>query len=112
MSKIDESIKKRFFEAIKSVKDTCQFDFIIVDRVDKLKQLEYDDWYKKVVQNSYGIWIGSGVADQNLIKTNIGFKKNNNEISSQYGIVVKNMKVSLVKLLSDGNIITNDDMEG
>ena len=65
--------------------------------------MEYDDWYKGTVQNSYGIWIGNGIADQNLIKTNIGFKKNNNEIPEDYGIVVKNTKTYLVKLISDGN---------
>ena len=98
--RIDESLKKQFFDLLKTIKETCQFTYIIVDRVDNLKKLEYDEWYKKVIQNNYGIWIGSGIADQTLIKTNIGFKKINNEIPDGFGVVVKNTKTNLVKLIS------------
>ena len=100
LMRTDESIKKQFFELLKNVKELKQFIFVIADRVDNLKKLEYEEWYKKVISNNYGIWVGNGIADQTLIKTNIGFKKNNNEISSGYGIVVKNTKTSLVKLIS------------
>ena len=73
----------------------------MVDYVDNLKKLEYDEWYKRVVQNNYGILIGNGVADQTLIKTNSGFKKINNEIPNGFGIVIKNTKTNLVKLITD-----------
>ena len=111
MVRINDEIKKRFFELLKSVKDIEQFTYIFVDRVDNLKKLEYDEWYKKVIQNNYGIWIGNGVADQNLIKTNIGFKKVNNEIPNGYGIVIKNTKTSLVKLISVNGIDEKSDGE-
>lgn len=104
--RITEENKKRFLDCLVKVKDLGQFDFVIVDRVDNLKKMEYDSWYKTIVQNNYGIWIGNGVADQSLIKTNIGFKKTNNEIPVGYGVIVKNAKTSLV------NLITKDVTEG
>ena len=106
IARLNEEIKKRFLDDLAKVKDTNQFDFIIVDRVDNLKKLEYDEWYKKVIQNNYGIWLGNGIADQTLIKTNIGFKKDNNEIPFGFGIVVRNSKTSLVKLITDTNYET------
>lgn len=109
LSRITDDVKRRFLEAIKNVKDIGQFVYIIADRVDNFKKLEYDEWYKKVIQNNYGIWIGNGVADQTLIKTNIGFKKTNNEVSIGYGIIIKNTKTSLVKLVSDGDNSKVDD---
>ncbi len=109
LSRINETVKKRYFEALKNVKELGQFCFIYVDRIDNFKKLEYDEWYKKVIQNNYGIWIGNGVADQSLIKTNIGFKKTNNEISDGFGIIIKNTKTNLVKLVSDGENIKVDD---
>ena len=109
LSRISEDVKKRYLEALKNVKDICQFCYIYVDRIDNFKKLEYDEWYKKVIQNNYGIWIGNGVADQTLIKTNIGFKKTNNEISSGYGIIIKNSKTDLVKLVNDGENSKVDD---
>lgn len=109
LSRINDDVKKRYLEALKNVKELCQFVYIYVDRVDNLKKLEYDEWYKKVIQNNNGIWIGNGVADQTLIKTNIGFKKTNNEISNGYGIVIKNTKTGLIKLVSDGENSKVDD---
>ena len=94
-------------------KDIKLFDFVLVDRVDNLKKYEYENWYKTTVSNNYGIWIGNGVADQSLIKTNIGFKKNNNEVPKGYGIVIKNTKTSLVNMVisnNDEDIISEEDI--
>ena len=107
--RITDDVKKRFIECLKNVKDIGKFSNIIVDRVDNLKKLEYDEWYKRVVQNNYGIWVGNGIADQTLIKTNIGFKKINNEIPVGFGIVVKNTKTNLVKLITDEETISKVD---
>ena len=104
--KISPDDKKEFLSALEKCKNLGIFNFIIIDTVDNLKKMEYDSWYKSIVQSNYGIWIGNGVADQNLIKTNIGFKKTNNEIPVGYGIIVKNSKTSLVNLI-EKDINTN-----
>ena len=110
ISRVNEIVKKRFLDTLKNCKELGQFTYIFVDRVDNLKKLEYDEWYKRVVQNNYGIWIGNGVADQTLIKTNIGFKKVNNEIPNGFGIVIKNTKSDLVKLIIDEyNLVKGED---
>ena len=106
---LSDDLKKRFFDIMIKCKDLKTFDFIIVDKVDDIKKYEYESWYKETIQNSYGIWLGSGVADQNLIKTNIGFKKNNNEITEGYGIVIKNSKTSLVNMIVKDKIETTND---
>ena len=112
IQRVSDDLKRRFFECVKNCKESSNFMYIIVDRVDNLKKLEYDEWYKRVVQNNNGIWIGNGVADQNLIKTNIGFKKINNEIPEGFGVIVKNTKTNLVKLISDGEKTSKvDDLE-
>ena len=97
--KISPDDKKELLSALEKGKNLGIFNFIIVDTVDNLKKMEYDSWYKSIVQSNYGIWIGNGIADQTLIKTNIGFKKVNNEIPDGYGIIVKNSKTDLVNLI-------------
>ena len=110
LARVNDEVKNRYLECLKNAKELEQFEFVFVDTADNLKKFEYEDWYKRVVQNNYGIWIGNGVADQSLIKTNIGFKKNNNEIPSGFGMVIKNSKASLVKLITDGkNTSSGDD---
>ena len=111
LSLLSDDAKKRFFDLISKCKDLKTFDFIIVDRVEDLKKYEYESWYKDTVQNNYGIWLGNGVADQNLIKTNIGFKKDNNEIIDGYGIVVKNTKTNLVNMIIKDNNKDNNSKE-
>ena len=104
--KINPDNKTRLLEVLEKCKSINKFDFIISDQANNLKKYEYDSWYKNSVANSYGIWIGNGVADQNIIKTNIGFKKNNNEVSEGYGIVIKNNKTNLVNMVQEkGDIL-------
>ena len=110
LSRITDEVKKRYFDNLIKAKELGQFEFVFVDTSDNFKKFEYEDWYKKVIQNNYGIWIGNGVADQTLIKTNIGFKKVNNEIPSGFGIVIKNSKTSLVKLITNGKKNNGDDL--
>ena len=98
--KLSQENKNRFLDLMEKAKNLGTFDIIIVDQVDNLKKLEYDSWYKGIIQNSYGIWIGNGIADQSLIRTNIGFKKSNNEVPDKYGIVIKNTKTSLVNMIN------------
>ena len=99
--KVSPDVKTNFLELLEKIKDMQTFDFIFVDQVDSFKKMEYDKWYKTVVDNDYGIWVGNGIADQSLIKTNIGFKKTNNEVPSGYGLVVRNTKTYLTNLVSD-----------
>ena len=99
--KISPENKDRFFDFLEKIKDMQMFDFVLLDQVDNFKKLEYDKWYKTVVDNNYGIWVGNGVADQSVIKTNIGFKKTNNEVSGGYGLVIRKMKPNLVNLIKD-----------
>ena len=99
--KISQETKENFFNMLEKIKDLQTFDFILTDQVDNFKKIEYDKWYKTVVDNNYGIWVGSGIADQTVIKTNIGFKKTNNEVPKGYGLVVRNTKTYLVNLVSE-----------
>lgn len=99
--KISNENKIAFLDKLEKIKDMGTFDFVFVDQVDNFKKMEYDKWYKTVVDNGYGIWVGNGIADQTLIKTNIGFKKTNNEVLDGYGLVIKNTKTYLVNLVQD-----------
>ena len=101
LMKISTENKNTFLELIEKIKDMQTFDFVFVDQVDNFKKIEYDKWYKTVVDNNYGIWVGNGVADQTVLKTNIGFKKTNNEVLDGYGLLIRNTKTYLVNLIQD-----------
>jgi len=102
--RLTDDVKKRFLSLLEKAKELGLYEFILIDRPENLKKFEFDSWYKNAINNNYGIWVGNGVADQSLIKTNIGFKKVNNEVLKGYGIVIKNSKTSLVNLVTEGNV--------
>ncbi|MBP5684127.1 MAG: hypothetical protein J6X02_02595, partial [Bacilli bacterium] len=107
--RISPENKTTLTDYLEKIKDMQTFNFIFVDQPDGLKKNEYEKWYKAAVDSNYGIWIYNGVADQTAIKTNIGFKKTNNEVPKGYGVVVKNTKTSLVNLVTDEAVGDDDE---
>ena len=109
MLRVSGDNKTNLLDYLEKIKDLQTFSFIFVDLPESMRKNEYEKWYKASVDSNYGIWVGNGVADQTLIKTNIGFKKTNNEVQKGYGIVVKNTKTALVNLV--GNVEERGDDE-
>ncbi len=107
--RISADNKTKLLDYLEKIKELQTFSFILVDLPDAMRKNEYEKWYKASVDSNYGIWIGNGVADQNLIKTNIGFKKTNNEVQKGFGVVIKNTKTSLVNLVGNDKEGDNDE---
>ena len=102
ITKIGSDNKKKFEDLITKGKELETFIFILSDTATNLKKYEYDSWYKSSITNTSGIWIGNGVTEQSIIKVNVPFKNNLKEIGNENGVVVKNSKPSLVKLVKKG----------
>ena len=65
--------------------------------------MEYDDWYRATVNNTRGIWIGDGIANQFSIKLTKTTKDLYDEIGNKFGYVVERGNPTLIKLLEEGN---------
>ena len=100
--KLGTENKKKFEDLVTKAKELETFAFIIDDIPNNLKKYEYDSWYKSSVTNTFGIWIGNGVSEQTSIKANIPYKNNLKEIGNENGVVIKNSKPYLVKLIKKG----------
>ena len=74
--------------------------FILMDVVTKIKEFEYEDWYKATVNNNYAIYLGNGITDQYTIKLSSTPRELNDEIPSDFGYVVLKGKAALTKMLS------------
>ena len=73
--------------------------FIIAENASKLKNHEYDEWYKNYLADDSGIWVGNGIDDQYLININSGNKKLVNNCGPSYGYVIKQGECYLIKLI-------------
>ena len=45
---------------MKESKTLNTFKFIVIDTIDNIKTISYEDWYKGVFDLSEGVWMGNG----------------------------------------------------
>lgn len=94
-----DNAEKDFFELLKTADSLKNYNFIIAESVSRLKSHEYDEWYKNYLTGDTGIWVGSGVSEQYLIRVNIRDKNIMNRCGDSFGHVIKREQATVVKLL-------------
>ncbi len=97
-----EIIKKRkedFEHMLQIGHDLEKFNLVLFDASYVLKKYEMESWYRDYVMNNQGIWVGNGITDQFVLKLSKTPKYCYDEISLEYGYVVRNGSPTLVKLL-------------
>ncbi len=103
MAKLSPENKKLFGKMMEAGKELEKYSFLLIDSVDKFKKVEYDDWYRATVNNTRGIWIGDGIANQFSIKLTKTTKDLYEEIGNRFGYVVERGNAVLIKLLEEGD---------
>ena len=87
-----------FQEMLEKTEDKENVIFIFVDNATKIKNHEYDDWYKDYITGEDGIWVGNGVDDQYVFEINSNGELSNN-CGVSFGYAIKNGIPSMIKLL-------------
>ncbi len=103
ITKLSPENKKLFGKMFELGKELDKYAFLLIDSVDKFKKVEYDDWYRATVNNTRGIWVGDGIANQFSIKLTKTTKDLYDEIGNKFGYVVERGNPTLIKLLEEGN---------
>ena len=93
------SIETSILADLKKAEELKNYTFIVVDSVFKLKNHEYDDWYKAYITKDSGIWVGNGVSDQYLIRLNSSNRNLVNNCGDSFGYVIKQEEGMLIKLI-------------
>ena len=93
---IDES---KFSDLIGKANETGKQSFIFVDNPDKFEEHTYDEWYTNFINQSNGIWVGNGIENQTLIKTNFSLNGLENNCGNSFGYVVEDGVPTLIKLI-------------
>ena len=101
INKLKDDTKKMLNELIKKDNQINLISFVLVDNPDVIKAYNYDEWFKTGVDSSKGIFIGSGIVDQSIFKVTKYDKEDREEITNEFGYVIKMGKLNKVKLLSN-----------
>jgi len=78
--------------------------YIFVDTFDNYKKMEYDLWYKDIINSTRGIWIGNGLAEQSVFKLYSSAKSISNTIPNNFGYNIVSGIPTLFKYVEDYNL--------
>ena len=84
---------------LKKAEELKNYTFIVVDSVFKLKNHEYDDWYKAYITKDTGIWVGNGISDQYIFRLNSSNRNLVNNCGDSFGYLIKQEEAMLIKLI-------------
>ena len=87
-----------FEKQLNEAEENGKYSFIIVDSANKIKDHEYESWYKQYVQNDNGIWVGNGFDDQYVISL-IDRRGICNNIGKSFGYYVESGEFKQIKLI-------------
>ncbi len=98
-SKLSDESKEIFNQILLDSKEYNEICFALFDLPSNFKKYEYDAWFKESVNTNDGIWIGPGVTQQFLLKSQIQLSSYNN-ITKEYAAVINNGIPVVVKLVN------------
>ena len=102
LEKFQGSINENKFNGFfKGIKTFSNVNLIFVDSSYKLKKVGFESWYSSNINNSNGIWVGPGFADQSVINCNDYGSQLKEKINTQYAWVTKNGDAELVKIVGE-----------
>lgn len=108
-NKVSAENQNRIDKLMTMTKDIRKVSIVIIDTIDNIKQFEYETWYKTIVSNNHGIWIGDGIADQYTMKLSKNPKYIKEEIGNKFGYSVKKGNPIFIKVLSNATEEEGDE---
>ena len=91
-----QNILSDFFKKLKNIE---KIPLIVFDEAIKLKTYAFDNWFKDMFASQEGIWIGSGVSDQSILKVSTFSKETRTQYRNNMGFYVVNGECILMKIL-------------
>lgn len=98
--KLSPEAKNNFISMMEKAAVLKTIKIIFVDTIDIFKKIEYDIWYKTLVRNNQGLWLGNGISEQYTLKITRITRELQKEIPLGFGYVVKRGVPVLTKFLT------------
>lgn len=86
-------------QLLQKLKTTPQIKVIFADAVSKIKNIEYDDYYRDNTAPINAIWVGSGITEQFTIKSSTYNRETRAQIPNDFGYNVVRGNAIFIKLL-------------
>ena len=101
LAKISPEDKIKFTKLLTDAIKLQTIKFILVDTIDNIKQLLFEQAIKQNLDLSQGIWLGNGIANQFTLKVTTSSRVLREEIPEGFGYIILKGKAYLIKLMSN-----------
>jgi S-DNA-T family DNA segregation ATPase FtsK/SpoIIIE len=101
MQKLSSIEKGKFTGNIEKSNSLETVKYIIVDTIDAIKSINYEQWYKGAANMSSAVWIGNGISNQFTIKVTTNARLLRAELAPGFGYNIKKGKASVTKFVSE-----------
>jgi len=99
LTRLDSAIKTAFTDNLAKAKGLETYNFVIIDQVDKIKSIAFEQWFKTNVDQSNGVWLGNGILEQFVFKLSSNPRELRQELEVSFGVIVRKGKPYIIKLL-------------
>ena len=106
ITKLDDS--QKLGELTKLIKQYEKISVIVADDAAKIKSYIFESWFTEIFSLNDGIWIGRGIAEQNLLKLSGINKEMTQDIKTEMGYFLQDNVPTLCKFI---DFITSDEEE-
>ncbi len=97
ISKVEDNAKVE--DLFNKLKKYEKVPIILAEDVNKIRNFQFDNWYKVLYSNPEGLWIGTGAADQTLLKLSGYNKELTGEFPNNIGFYISEGIAKTVKLI-------------
>ena len=109
--KLSADAKSSYDTLVETANMIQTIKFIFIDTIDIFKKVEYDNWYKAIVKNNQGIWIGNGISEQYTLKLSKITRELQEDVDLGFGYVIRRGIPVLTKFITSESGYRSDDYE-
>lgn len=93
-----ENMENDFTEILNKCKEKRNYNFIIVENEQKIKDYSYEEWYKDITNNNI-IWVGDGISEQFVLEVHASNRDIDDNCGKSFGYIGIKNKTVMFKLL-------------
>lgn len=99
LKSISAESKERLEALLDKIDTNCKVRIIICDGVDSMVEYSNSPWFKTQTAGS-GLWIGEGLTEQRILKSNVSYSRNQATLTKFFGYLVSDGQAALIKVLT------------
>lgn len=101
ISALPINIKNNIGDWFNKINDLNNCYFVFIDRIEDIKSLMYEKWFKQLVLNDYGLYVGKGITNNTFYSLTNSMRSLSSPIADNFGYLIINGTAIKIKLVEE-----------